>query len=85
MHHLTTHNVAHLVDPIKSEGYSPFGFFWVTFLGFSFRCMKSGKVYTKTQIFYKDKVLAIQMAELLEVPKYYDLIDSHGWRDGKPM
>lgn len=61
---------------------SPYAQFHFTFLGKTFKNKLTGKSYTKLQVFLKDQIEAITMAQTgLPSDKYY-LVDSPGWRNG---
>lgn len=73
------------VYPVSDSTLSPFARFYMTFLGRCFLDNATNTIKTKTQIYHRDPVLAIQMAHLLLIPKKYELLDSLGWKNGKPL
>ncbi|WP_323028432.1 hypothetical protein [Gelidibacter japonicus] len=61
---------------------SPYAQFVVAFQGYSFYEVKTGKVLTKSQVYWRDRILAMSMAITNTVDKRYKLVDSAGWTNG---
>lgn len=65
-----------------NEPLSPFAQFSTAFRGYSFVDVRTNKVMSKTQVYFKDPILAMSMALTKTVHLRYKLVDSIGWTDG---
>lgn len=71
-----------LLNATKFKNLSPYAQFHFMFLGKSFKHKKTGRVYTKLQVYSRDKIEAITMTQTGLPTDTYQIIDSPGWFDG---
>lgn len=78
----TTNNDAAETVAASKRRLSPYAQFVVAFQGYCFFDIKRNKVLTKTQVYWRDPVLAMSMAVTNKVDKRYKLVNSPGWAYG---
>lgn len=61
---------------------SPFAQFSAAFRGYSFFDIYEHKLLSKTQVYFKDPILAMSMALTGDIISRYKLVDTPGWTDG---
>lgn len=65
-----------------NEPLSPFAHFSAVFRGYSFFDYNTNRTLTKTQVYFRDPILALGMAATGMVDKRYKLVDTLGWTNG---